>query len=255
MKQKLLLSLIALHVSIGAWAELPSFTQEFTKSNSTIEGSYQTRSDSYRLYNGNNVSYGDNYEIQITDIGNGEYYVDDLLGGWYCQRAGYGSDYAMTGYIKIGADGTVSLLDSYVTGWGDRLESLTGTYDAATSTFTIEAEYVSGMKFFQTWVKSIFFTIDEINYKICENNTVSVVKGDYSGNIIIPNEVSYNGVPYSVKSIGTAFSECSSLTSITIPNSVKRIGASAFKECSGLTSITIPNSVTSIGAYAFAYCI
>ncbi len=48
-----------------------------------------------------------------------------------------------------------------------------------------------------------------------------------------------------------AFSGCSGLTSITIPNSVTSIGSSAFKNCSGLTSITIPNSVTSIGANAF----
>ncbi|MBR3957289.1 MAG: leucine-rich repeat domain-containing protein, partial [Kiritimatiellae bacterium] len=44
------------------------------------------------------------------------------------------------------------------------------------------------------------------------------------------------------------------LTSVTIPNSVKKIGDSAFDCCSGLTSVTIPNNVTSIGAYAFFGC-
>ena len=52
-----------------------------------------------------------------------------------------------------------------------------------------------------------------------------------------------------------AFDGCSSLTSITIPNSVTSIGRSAFDGCSSLTSITIPNSVTSIGQYAFSGCI
>ena len=50
---------------------------------------------------------------------------------------------------------------------------------------------------------------------------------------------------------GSAFSGCSSLTSITIPNSVTNIGNEAFSGCTGLTSITIPNSVTSIGNWAF----
>ena len=59
----------------------------------------------------------------------------------------------------------------------------------------------------------------------------------------------------SVESIGQyAFSDCSGLTSVTIPNSVNNIGASAFKGCSDLTSVTIPNSVTSIGYDAFLGC-
>ena len=56
-------------------------------------------------------------------------------------------------------------------------------------------------------------------------------------------------------SIGAfAFSGCSSLTSITIGNSVTSIGWYAFEDCSSLTSITIPNSVTSIRSYAFSGC-
>ena len=62
-------------------------------------------------------------------------------------------------------------------------------------------------------------------------------------------------IPNSVTSIGNrAFSDCSSLTSITIPNSVTSIESSAFSYCRSLTSITIPNSVTSIGYGAFSGC-
>lgn len=78
---------------------------------------------------------------------------------------------------------------------------------------------------------------------------------EYSGDLIIPECVIYDGKQYSVTSIGYyAFFKCTGLTSVTIPNSVTDIENGAFYECSGLTSVTIPNSVTTIGASAFRYC-
>ena len=62
-------------------------------------------------------------------------------------------------------------------------------------------------------------------------------------------------IPNSVTDIGSsAFSGCSSLTSVTIGNSVTTIGSGAFFSCSSLTSVTIGNSVTTIGYYAFSGC-
>ncbi len=62
-------------------------------------------------------------------------------------------------------------------------------------------------------------------------------------------------IPNSVTSIGWyAFCNCRELASVTIPNSVTSIGFFAFTDCSSLTSITIPNSVTSIGGDAFRGC-
>ena len=51
-----------------------------------------------------------------------------------------------------------------------------------------------------------------------------------------------------------AFENCSSLTSVAIPDSVTTIGRSAFSDCRSLTSITIPDSVTTIGHGAFRDC-
>jgi len=94
----------------------------------------------------------------------------------------------------------------------------------------------------------------------CENIEIDDDEGefyssDYSGSVVIPQSVTYNGVKYSVTSIGNwAFFECSGLTSVTIPSSVTTIGYYAFYGCSDLTSIAIPESVTSIGSSAFYGC-
>ena len=106
------------------------------------------------------------------------------------------------------------------------------------------------------------FEVDGIYYNITDSVklTVSVVRkdnsfGSYSGSVEIPENVIYNSKTYSVTSIGgSAFSDCSSLTSVTIPNGVTSIGGYAFSDCSSLTSVTIPNSVTTIGRYTFYEC-
>ena len=120
--------------------------------NSAVEGFYLTQADSYRLRQGAQVAYGSEFEILIIDNGDGSYDVDDMLGGWYCQRAGYGTNYAMEATITIADDGTVDCVYNYVPGWGDGLDDFEGTFDAATSTFQINAVYAA-MNFVQTWVK------------------------------------------------------------------------------------------------------
>lgn len=99
----------------------------------------------------------------------------------------------------------------------------------------------------------------------------------YSGDVVIPEEVTYNNstykvtgiddhafywcdinsisLPNSIRFIGDyAFLGCRSLKSITIPNKVERIGNAAFNSCESLESVTLPKSVLSIGEYAFALC-
>lgn len=74
---------------------------------------------------------------------------------------------------------------------------------------------------------------------------------DTYGAITIPAKL--GGLPVT-RINAYAFSGCSGLTSVTIPDSVRSIGEHAFAHCSGLTSVTIPSSVTNIGTWAFSYC-
>ena len=100
--------------------------------------------------------------------------------------------------------------------------------------------------------------IDGICYNLVEETKAAEVTANYNiyrGDITIPESVEYEGITYSVTSIGGyAFYYCTGLKSVTIPNSVITIGESAFDGCKNLSSVTIANGVTSIGVVAFRMC-
>ena len=108
-------------------------------------------------------------------------------------------------------------------------------------------------------IGNLYYNLDSKNLKAEVTSKRNNLNG-YSSSLTItsasiPSTVSYSGETYKVTTIGNhAFRNCSSLTSIRIPNSVTSIGAYAFGYCSGLTSVTIPNSVTSIGGGVFSGC-
>lgn len=109
--------------------------------------------------------------------------------------------------------------------------------------------------------KAEVVNVDGIYYDInMEKGTAAVSNKPgfwrcYSGNIIIPEKITYNGMEYVVDAIGKyAFKMCDDLNSCVLPNSITRIDLDGFYGCKKLQSIKIPNSVERIGNHAFADC-
>lgn len=105
-------------------------------------------------------------------------------------------------------------------------------------------------------VQAYQFEKNGIYYDIVNGKAV-VVSGDvsYSGDVVIPETVEYDGQHYVVDSIGEwAFNSCSGLMSVKLPEKLRAIGSLAFVDCYGLTSISFPTSLKVIGYGAFQNC-
>lgn len=117
----------------------------------SIAGSYSTDMAA-SIYVSNGKTYADRAAyygntsqcegIVFSEYVPGIFSVNDLFGGWYNQIRGYGATYNMTGYVCLNADNTISLLSSYIKGWGDGLDYLeNGVYDPATGKISYSVSY------------------------------------------------------------------------------------------------------------------
>ncbi len=88
------------------------------------------------------------FDIDMLTDGNGKYWLEDLMGGYYEQRAGYGSNYSMKGYLQVNEDNTVDMVGGgNVVGWGDAYDDFkNGKFDPATNTLSYTVVY-AGMDF------------------------------------------------------------------------------------------------------------
>ena len=116
------------------------------------------------------------------------------------------------------------------------------------SAYDIEVKNADGVTIYYNYIN------DGTELRVTFRGAESYTYIEYSGNVVIPEEVTYMNRTRKVTSIDYgAFCNCP-ITSITIPNTVTQIGSNAFDGCSSLASITIPNSVTSISTYMFSGC-
>jgi hypothetical protein len=182
------------YMSTPGWYSFGQIVEDTSDLNSSytegIDGIYVNQASSDR----NGIAYGQNIEVVVTDNGDGTVTFEDVLGGWYAIRSGFGDNYKMSATIAVTKDGTLKLIDSYVPSWGDGLDSFEGSYDANNDIITFTCVYAK-MKYTETWVKKDqvddiigeIFEKDGIHYKIGMNNTVSVASGNtkYSGDIAL----------------------------------------------------------------------
>lgn len=97
---------------------------------------------------------------------------------------------------------------------------------------------------------SDFVTVDGFKFLVDTNkDEATLLANDYSGEVVVPASVTFEGKDYPVTTLGT---ECfgSSVTKVAIPNSVTTLGDKCFYK-SGVKTIDIPNSVTSLGESCF----
>lgn len=106
-------------------------------------------------------------------------------------------------------------------------------------------------------VDGIYYELD-YNAKTAAVTYNMVVSGNYetySGDVVIPEKITYNDEEFVVTEIGPqAFLNSKKLTSVVIPETVTQIQANGFGGCTSLTSIDIPNSVTKFGGFVFSNC-
>lgn len=106
-------------------------------------------------------------------------------------------------------------------------------------------------------VNGIYYNVLSISSRTCG---VTYGENQYTGDIVIPETVTYNGSEFTVTSIygdfyeeKGAFSNCK-ITSVILPNSITDIGRYAFSGCPYLITVKIPDNVNSIGEEAFYNC-
>ena len=112
-----------------------------------ISGAYLTAPGTFRRSGAAEVPF-EGFKVSISKIAPGFFRISDFLGGYYHQRAGYGTAYACNGYVQLKSDNTLTLLSSSILPWGDTLTGVSdASFDPETGVVKWCADY-AGMLFY-----------------------------------------------------------------------------------------------------------
>lgn len=127
---------------------------------------------------------------------------------------------------------------------------------ALATAFVIAGSSLSAFASDYTFSESV--TIDEVNYSLDMTQGVArfdgYVYGQNPTTAVVPSRISYEGRQYTVVATGEYSFYYGDYETITLPNTLKEIGAYTFQSCMRLTSITLPSGITELGEQAFGYC-
>ncbi len=124
---------------------------------------------------------------------------------------------------------------------------------------TLKRTALFGMAVLCSVVANAQFDYEGITYKVSGTTAIiqkpSAAIGTYSGDIVIPEKVPYNGKDYTVVSaVAAAFKGNEAITSIQLPNTVNKFIKGQFSKCTNLKKANIPTAVTAFPGNVFEYC-
>lgn len=107
-------------------------------------------------------------------------------------------------------------------------------------------------------IENLYYLLNPIDKtaKVTYKNAKKWDNADYvKGGLTIPSSVDYGGTAYDVTEIcDEAFSGCSQLRFVTVPDSVTEIGRNAFDDCRALETVILPDTLSKVGEQAFFGC-